>query len=400
MITGSVGKTSAKDAVAAMLAAHTEVRASEKSYNSEFGVPFTIIGVKNPWMSIPAWIHVIDEALSLIFLSHRYPKALVLEVGADRPGDLARILRIAIPDAVVVTRLPDVPVHVEAYATPAAVRQEEFAPAYALSPGAPLILPSRDSHAIEMAKNTEAIVTRFGFSKDAEVHLAEPEVEYLDGHPVGMVATATVSGKKHVLHAKGALGRPQILAPAAALATAVALSVPLDEALAGLASYAPPAGRGRLLNGLRGSMLVDESYNASPAAVEEALVALSLLTHAHRRIAVLGDMLELGRYSRQEHERIGRLAAEHAQQLIAVGKRSRVMGDAARAAGLAESSVHCFDTADQAAEYLALAVEAGDVILIKGSQSMRTERIVETLLADPSDSVYLVRQDPEWKLKK
>ena len=400
MITGSVGKTSTKDAVAAMLAEHTTLRASEKSYNSEFGVPFTIIGVKNPWTSLFAWAEVFCEALRLIIFPVVYPKALVLEVGADRPGDLARILRIATPDAVVVTRLPDVPVHVEAYATPAAVRQEEFAPAYALATGAPLILSSRDTHAREMAKNTQARVTLFGFSDDADIHISEPTVAFEGDRPVGMQARATVGKKSCTLLARGALGRPQILAPAAALATAVALGVPLEEARAGLTHYVPPAGRGRLLRGSAGSVLIDESYNSSPAATEESLEALALLTHAKRRIAVLGDMLELGRYSRTEHERIGTRAATLATMLIAVGPRAKAMCAAALASGMAPLQVQCAETTHEAVGVLQSLVQEGDAILIKGSQSMRMERIAEALLADPTDAVFLVRQEKEWKRKK
>jgi UDP-N-acetylmuramoyl-tripeptide--D-alanyl-D-alanine ligase len=400
MITGSVGKTSTKDAVAAMLSEHTHLRASEKSYNSEFGVPFTIMGVSNPWTSLFAWMNVFEEALALILFTAHYPKILVLEVGADRPGDLARILKIATPDAVVVTRLPDVPVHVEAYATPAAVREEEFAPAYALASGAPLILSSRDTHAIEMAQNTQATVTLFGFSPEADVHINEPKVIFENGMPVGMEARAEAQGHTYTLYARGALGRPQILAPAAAFATALALGIPTDEALAGLTTYVPPAGRGRLLRGKKGSVLVDESYNSSPAATEEALIALSLITPAKRRIAVLGDMLELGRYSREEHERIGALAAKHADMVVAVGSRSKATCTAAVDAGLDSSQVRCFDTARDAAEALREEVKEGDAILIKGSQSMRMERVVEALLGDPTDAVYLVRQDREWRKKK
>src|SRR6266481_2208749 len=151
MITGSVGKTSTKDAVAAALSQGYLVRKSEKSYNSEFGVPLTILGAKNPWDNPVAWLKVFGEALALRFLPNLYPNLLVLEVGADRPGDLAKIMNIARPDAVVVTRLPDVPVHVEAYATPAAVREEEFYPAYGLDDGMPLVLNAEDAHAQDMS---------------------------------------------------------------------------------------------------------------------------------------------------------------------------------------------------------------------------------------------------------
>ncbi|MGE5540978.1 MAG: UDP-N-acetylmuramoyl-tripeptide--D-alanyl-D-alanine ligase [Bacillota bacterium] len=400
MITGSVGKTSTKDAVAAALSGQGSVRASEKSYNSEFGVPLTIIGVENPWTNPVAWIAVFVRAIELILFPSSYPETLVLEVGADRPGDLARILKIATPDAVVVTRLPEVPVHVEAYATPQAVREEEFAPAYALPSGAPLILAALDTHARTMAKNTEAKVTLFGFSDEADIRVEEPTVVYDNGIPVGMQAVATVNGKHYTLKAAHALGRPQILAPAAALATAYALSIPLSEALTSLDTYVPPAARGRLLAGKNGSVLIDESYNASPAAVQEALRALALLTSKSRRIAVIGDMLELGRYSKEEHARIGAAAAEYADMLIAVGSRSAAMCAPASERGMTEDAIKCFETSNEAAEYLLTIVGEGDAVMVKGSQSMRMERIVEALLANPADTDKLVRQDRQWKRKK
>lgn len=395
MVTGSVGKTSTKDAIAAALGPSSDVRASEKSYNSEFGVPLTIIGAKNPWSDPVAWFQVFDEATELLAWRKHYPKTLVLEVGADRPGDLARILKIATPDAVVVTRLPEVPVHVEAYASPAAVREEEFAPAYALPSGAPLILSSRDTHAIAMAKNTQASVTLFGFSKEADIHIEEPTIVMENGKPAGMQTTATVEGKTYTLTTPGVLGRPQVLAPAAALALTHALGIPVERALKGLARYTPPPGRARILKGKNGSILIDDSYNASPAAVEEALQCLSHLSG--RKIAVLGDMLELGRYSAQEHERIGALAGRYAAALVAVGIRSRAMKAPAIAAGMKEENVFIFDNAAEAGEHLVVGLHEGDVILVKGSQSVRMERLVEHLLADPKDVKYLVRQDAEWR---
>ncbi|MEK7126443.1 MAG: Mur ligase family protein, partial [Patescibacteria group bacterium] len=122
MVSGSVGKTSTKDAIAEVLSTRFFVRKSDKSFNSEFGVPFTIFGVPNPWGNPLAWISLMKNALALLVLPNHYPNMLVLEVGSGKPGDLAQILRIATPDAVVITRLPEIPVHVEAYPSPDAVR--------------------------------------------------------------------------------------------------------------------------------------------------------------------------------------------------------------------------------------------------------------------------------------
>lgn len=396
MVTGSVGKTSTKDATAAVLANRFNLRASEKSYNSEFGVPLTIIGAKNPWENPVAWIKVFQEALALIMLPNHYPKLLVLEVGADRPGDLAKILRFADPDAVVVTRLPEVPVHVEAYASPQAVREEEFAPAYALTPGEPLIISADDPYAVSMSGRLPASVSTFGFRDGATVRLSGYGF-YEDNEEYGMEAGIEIGGNTYTLRVKHALGRSQLYAPAAGIACALALGMSAEDALQGAENYVSPAGRGRILRGKNGAIVVDDSYNASPAAVEEALTALSLIPGRTRRIAVLGDMLELGRYSVEEHKRVGALAAEHADVVVGVGVRARAIAEAAREAGLSEDQVLSFDSAKEAATALADMIAEGDLILVKGSQGVRTERVAAALLENAEDQAKLVRQEREWQ---
>ncbi len=392
MITGSVGKTSTKDAVAAALSDRFFVRKSEKSFNSEFGVPFTILGVGNPWGNPLAWLRIVKSALALLALPNHYPNMLVLEVGADRPGDLARILRIATPQAVVVTRLPDIPVHVEAYASPELVREEEFSPAYALAGGAPLIISADDPYALDSAVQLPARIISYGVASDATVRVVSSDFHEEEKKVVGMKGEISFGEKKENFVIRGSVGATQLLPVAAALATADAFGVPFEGALKALQKYVPPAGRGRLLKGINDSVIIDDSYNASPAAVEEALMTLKAFPRAKRRIAVLGDMLELGRYSVVEHEKIGKLAKESANIVAAVGIRARAF---AAATGGAEAML--FDSSQAAATALAPLVRPGDVILVKGSQSIRTERIVEALLAERADLGKLVRQDSEWK---
>jgi UDP-N-acetylmuramoyl-tripeptide--D-alanyl-D-alanine ligase len=392
MVTGSVGKTSTKDAIAAALGQRVFVRASEKSFNTEFGVPLTVIGAKNPWGSPLGWATVFKEAFALMILPNHYPKLLVLEVGADRPGDLAKTLKIATPDAVVVTSLPDVPVHVEAYASPEAVRDEEFAPAYALASGAPLVISADDANARRYAARVSASVRTFGFAADADVRVEDADAS----EKPGMEGILVIEGAKYPLTVRGALGRTQLLAPAAAVAVSRALGLTTEEALAGLTTYTPPPGRMRLFNGKNNSVLIDDTYNASPTATLEALDALKA-AGGKRHIAALADMLELGRYSVAEHERIGAQVAECADVLVAVGIRARKVAEAAKAAGMKADSIHEFDDSRAAAGALSMLIQTGDVILIKGSQSMRMERVTEALLADPRDRADLVRQDSEWK---
>ncbi len=405
MVTGSVGKTSTKDAIACALSPTHFLRKSEKSYNTEFGVPFTIIGVENPWRNIFAWLRVFQEAFTLLLLPNHYPKMLVLEVGAGKSGDITNLLRMITPDVVVVTRLPEVPVHVEAYASPQAVREEEFMPAYALAPGAPLIISADDLYARDMALRLPVRTIMYGMREDAQVHIERPDFLIEEGRVRGMRSQVTISDgvaprtTTVPVVVRGALGRQQLFAPACALSVAVALSTPIDQALLGLSSYVPPPGRGRILDGVQESIIIDESYNASPVAVVEALSTLRDLTPSSRRIAVLGDMLELGRYSVSEHTRIGELAARCADILITVGVRAQGIAHSAKEAGLSAEHIHICSTAEEASAILSALVRPNDIFLIKGSQqSIRLERVVESLLKNPSDSVHLPRQDKQWKL--
>ena len=397
MVTGSVGKTSTKDAVSAAFSSYTDVRGSEKSFNSELGVPLTIIGAHNPWENVSKWITVFAQALGLILFDKQYPKVLVLEVGADRPGDLARILRFATPDAVVVTRLPDVPVHVEAYASTQAVKDEEFTPAFSLPPGAPLILASDNEYALSMGKKTSARMHTFGFQDGSDVVIVAPSLKVEKGQVVGMEATVVVNGTSYPLIVCGALGTHHLLAPASAIACALSLGVPISKILMGLKKYRPPAGRSRILGGIHHSTLIDDTYNSSPVAVQEALSSLSLMPTLGRRIAILADMLELGRYSHGEHEAVGVQAAGIVDLLVCVGTRSKVTAEAAQRAGLTNNQIITYVDSTEAARELPIRITQEDSILIKGSQGMRMERVVEVLLEDKGDSQYLVRQEKEWK---
>lgn len=401
MVTGSVGKTSTKDAVATVLMSRFLVRKSEKSFNSEFGVPFTILGVENPWHNPLSWGAVVKRAVALLFLPNHYPNLLVLEVGSGQPGDLAHILNIVTPDAVVITCLPEIPVHVEAYASPDAVREEEFSPAYALAAGAPLIVPADDTYTLEHAVRTPARIFSYGESEEALVKLDERGFFEMDTRVQGMQARVTVTdlpgltGGTGAVVVKGSVGLAQLLPAAAAIATGLAFEISLTDALAALATYEPPPGRGRLFEGKNGSLVVDDSYNASPAAVEQALHTLKVFPHAKRRIAVLGDMLELGRYSVTEHQRIAGVAHQCADVVVAVGIRARAF-TVAPPHGV---EVFQYDNARTAAEALPAFIQSGDVVLVKGSQSIRLERVVEALLADPFDTPRLVRQERVWKKK-
>ena len=164
-----------------------------------------------------------------------------------------------------------------------------------------------------------------------------------------------------------------------------------------------PKGRMRVLQGVNGSTLVDDSYNSSPDAVVSAFDAMKGLRISGRKILALGDMMELGQYSAEEHRRIGsetKTVLGMSGMLITVGQRSRLVAEEAIRSGVMPELVKSFDRSSEAAQFLSSIVSRGDVVLVKGSQSVRTERITAALLREPQKAgILLVRQEPEWLAK-
>jgi UDP-N-acetylmuramoyl-tripeptide--D-alanyl-D-alanine ligase len=152
-----------------------------------------------------------------------------------------------------------------------------------------------------------------------------------------------------------------------------------------------------LVDGIKGSLIIDDTYNASPIATTEALNTLQTLEKAKRKIAVLGDMMELGAHSSEAHKEIGTLAAKSCNILVAVGIRSRRIAEAAMDSGMSEKNIYQFDSAPEAGNFIQNTIAEGDIILVKGSQSMRMEQVVKEIMAEPEQAgKLLVRQEEEW----
>lgn len=398
-VTGSVGKTSAKDAIYTVLSESTFVRKSEKSFNSELGVPLTILGCPNAWNSAIGWIRNIIDGFVLFIFPHPYPRTLVLEVGADRPGDIQKVAGWLSPDVVVITRIPEVPVHVEFFHSPEEVVEEKSYLPRALKPNGFLILNADDGRSLRFrsAASTPHVIT-YGFINSATVRAVHERVTLDRGKPTGMSFHIDYDGKSIPITLAGVLGKQPIYAVLSAIATGIACGLSLVDMQQHLALHKGPPGRMRILEGINDSVLIDDSYNSSPVAAEEALRLLASLKVKGKRIAVLGDMLELGRYSVDEHKQIGTIAGGAVDKLIVVGPRSNDIAGAAHKAGLGKRYINSCSTAEEAGEVLKSELEEGDVVLIKGSQGMRLERATERLLKDPQKARELLpRQDNAWR---
>lgn len=397
-VTGNVGKTSTKDALFTVLSHKEHVRKSDKSFNSEVGVPLTILGCKNAWLDPLAWLSNIFEGLLLIILPSHYPKWLILEVGADRPGDISSIAKWLKPDIVVLTRLPELPVHVEFFSGAEEVRDEKLSIIAHIKEGGALIANGDDHYIVEALKSLPPTIRQmtYGLKKGSDITAEHGAIAYEKGRAIGMRATVHQGEDTATLMLGGALGKQHLYAALGGIAGGLLAEIPLAEAVDALAKHSPPPGRMRILEGRGGFLIIDDTYNSSPAALDEALSALQSV-RGDRKIAVLGDMLELGEYSIEAHKRAGERAASACDILVSVGVRASGMVESARAAGMPEVMTHPLDNAKAAATLLEPLAREGDVILIKGSQSIRLERLVAALMAHPEKKgEYLVRQEAEW----
>lgn len=397
-ITGSVGKTSTKDAIYSVIKHKVRARKSEKSFNSDIGVPLTVLGLPNPSPNFFGWIVNIFEGLAIALFQKDYPDWLVLEIGIDRPGDMAAITVWIKPDVAVLTRLPDMPAHVEYFGTPEEVIREKLQLVSALKPDGVFVYNRDDERVRDVATTLRQRVVGFSRYSLSDFTASADKIIYESGRAVGIECALTHGGEAVVMRVEGSLGVQHAYNYAAAVAVGSLLGVDLSEAAEALRGHVPPPGRMRLLPGLKDALIIDDTYNSSPAAMSRALQALKEVKGVTRKIAVLGDMLELGQFSVQAHQEAGAQVTESADILITVGVRARGIAKGALEHGLLSEQILQYDDAYLAGNELEMMLREGDVVLIKGSQSMRLERVVEEIMLHPEEAeTMLVRQEEAWK---
>ena len=402
-VTGSVGKTGTKDAIYHVLKDVVVSRKSEKSFNSEIGLPLTVLGLPNAWHNPLIWAWNIFKGCACIILPLPYPKLLVLEIGADHPGDIARATAWVKPDIAVVTRLPDRPVHVENFASPEEVTKEKSELVKALSEHGVFVGNADDDAVLKLQPLSRARMLTYGFSEGAQVRGSYMAIDYDDaGKPIGMIFRVDWQGSSVPVRLSHVLGEQPCMWALAALAVGIARGESPVRMAEALNTISVASGRMHLIAGKNESTIIDDSYNASPVAAAAALHTLEMIK-GKRKIAMMGDMLELGQYEEEEHRRIGRMAAAIVNELVVVGRRAAWIGDAAQAAGLSKEHIHIFSTSVEAGEWASAHTSSGDIVLIKGSQGsgknmIRMERAVKLLMAHPEEAPkLLVRQEKEWQ---
>ena len=346
-ITGSVGKSTTKELAAEVLQQRYRTHKNEGNLNNEIGLP-----------------------LSLLMIKPEHERA-VLEMGFYVPGEIALLGDIAKPQVGVITNISEV--HLERAGSLEAIikGKGELVESLPAAPEGVAILNIDDPVVREMAERTDARIFYYGLLPEA--NLWADDIEGLG-----------LKGVRFVFHYEEdafrvrvpLLGRHSVHTALRAAAVGLTEGLSWDQILSGLTKTHNQL-RLVAVDGPRGSLILDDTYNAAPASV---LAALNLLEELDgRRIAVLGDMLELGDFEERGHRMVGARAAEITQRLVTVGERARWIGEEAVRAGLPEAAITTLEDSDQAVEYLRGEIGMGDVVLVKGSRGIRMDKIVSEL---------------------
>ena len=361
-ITGSVGKTTAKEAAAAAIGATRRVFRSPGNLNNQWGLPLSLLAAAG------------DEEVG------------VVELGMSAPGEIRTLTEIAVPDAAVVTAVAEA--HLENFASLEEIAAAKGEIYEALPEGATAVVNADDPRAVGEARRFAGKRVSYGFSDGAEVRASDFRAE-ADG---GIAFRVGAFGGAPETVRCGLTGRHNALNVLAGLTLALVLSVPLPAAAAGVRPLSPLPGRGERRALPSGAVALDETYNSSPAALRAVIAALAETPagaasprRIPRRILVAGDMLELGDRAEPLHAECGRLAAEAGLDLVVgVGPLGARLAEAARAAGA--KSAAAVEDAEQAADLLAGRLGPGDLVAFKASRAVGLERAVALLAGEaPAD---------------
>lgn len=392
VVTGSVGKTSTKTAIATLLSKRYRVRLHEGNHNTPMSVPLAILGVPYPdnVKSFTQWQDAIKAAQAKI-LAPTDVDIIIQELGADHPGDIAAFGRYLKPNMAVITAVT--PEHMEFFKTLDSVAKEE------LTAGnfSQLALINRDDIDGSYAQYiTNPNLSTYGTTSAAEYHFDRQDFSLDKGHsgtfsgpnlPHGIETTVQVLGEHNL--------RPAI----AAGAVGVKFGLTGEEIKAGLEALRPIPGRMNLLRGMNGSTIIDDTYNSSPAAAVSAIQTFYGI-EAPQRIAIMGSMNELGETSAAEHEKIGKMFhVDMVDWVITIGEDAeKYLAPAAHSQGC---QVKSFKNAVQAGSFAHSVLKPNGLILAKGSQGgVYAEEAVKILLLDQNDAQKLVRQSPAWMAVK
>ncbi len=348
-VTGSNGKTTTKEMIAQTLAARYKVLKTEGNYNNLIGVPWTL------------------------FKLNRRHQVAVLEMGMNIPGEIERLATIAQPQVGVITNIARA--HLEGLGSIAAIARAKSELIQQLPGDGLAVINADDPRVLQIARKTRAEILTYGFGSDAMIR----GKKYKSNGFSGSQFEIRLNHKLHTIRLN-LPGRYNALNALAAVAIGQYLKIPATAMIRALRNVKLPGSRLKQIKLRNGTHIINDCYNANPDSVLQALTNLTYAPKRQRRVAILGDMLELGQHSARTHREIGRAAVKvGVDELIAVGEQADDIARGARQAGLHKDQIHCYENATKAGKAISKHIHGGDLILVKGSRGVQLERVIDSL---------------------
>ena len=380
IIVGSIGKTSTKEAIYTVLKGKFKVRRSIKNYNNEIGIPLTVIDSPSGERSFLRWLKVFFKAIFLnIFRDKDYPQILVLEMAADKPGDLKYLMDIISKKLLKVVVLTGIaPVHLEFFGSMDNIFKEKTTPFSYLEKNNFAIINKDDCDFEKVKEKIHSNLLTYGLSQGSDL-----KVQKIDCDKAGLKFEFKYKDKIISSRLEGAIAKHQLYSLLGAVAVGISFNISLSESLKALKKYQILPGRMCKLKGIKGTTIIDDTYNSSPEAAKKALQALVDFPFGKRKIAVLGDMLEPGQDSEKLHRQVGGIVAKLGiDYLITFGKESKYIFGEARKTGFPVDQSFQFDDIGKITDFIRSLMISDDILLIKGSRAMKMEEIIKKLSAN------------------
>jgi len=403
-VTGSVGKTSVKDAIYVVLKSKYQVDKSWGNLNTELGIPLAVAGYKSAGTSLSFWLKALWRMACLYWDGEKKIKnILVLEMGADKPGDIKKLVKLAPPDIGVITNVGIS--HLEHFEKVSNIVAEKRKLVEALDSSGCAVLCGDNKKVLAMDKKTKARTITYGLERHNLVKATNLVFHYGEKPIPGEELDWGISFKLNYqdtiipIRLKEVLGAQQVQVVLAAVSCSICMGMNLLEVSEALAHYASPPGRMKIIRGLNGSFILDDTYNSAPASTLAALEVLEEV-YSKKKIVVLADMLELGSQEEKGHQEVGEQASKVADFIFTYGEKGALIAEVAEKTIRKNKVVDAqhFKSQEDLINELKNLLDKDSVVLIKGSQKMRMEKVVKAIMTEPNQAKkLLVRQGKEWQ---
>lgn len=380
-ITGSVGKSSAKEAICLALRNNFKVRKNIENYNNEIGVPLTIIGAKSGDKNPLKWLVVFLKWLFWLIMPIGYPKILILEMAVDHPGDMKYLTEFISTELAILT---DISLsHLKFFKNVNQIAKEKTLLVKNISKNGMAIFNMDSLLVNDFAQKFTGNSVGVGIKNDAIITASDIHFNYIGNKLNGLSFKLNFQGNIVPFRLPNIIATHQVYAVLIAVAVANYFKMNLLETAKSLEKFESPPGRMNLFQGINNSLIIDDTYNASPISTKAAIETLRSIS-SNRKIVILGDMLELGRQSEKKHQEIieNILNDKEIDILITVGKRNRLAIQVILSKKKIFKTIISFDNSQEVVEAIdeKIKINKGDLMLVKGSRAMQMEKIVKKFI--------------------